>query len=150
MSEIHRVNNFELNAKLQSDSHIVANSNTSILLLNKNALFPWFVLVPKTTEKELYRLDENLQIQLLKQTRSVSFFVDKTFTIDKMNIATIGNVVSQLHIHIVGRNKGDVCWPNVVWGTDHFQSYQRSELNRIITALKKSKMSDFEVVNGII
>jgi len=139
-----------INKNLLNDCHVVAQSYSSYLLLSKNALFPWFILVPKTTEKEFYRLDEDVQIQLLKQIKSISFFMDQTFEIDKMNIATIGNVVSQLHIHIVGRQQHDACWPNVVWGFDQRQAYQYSELNNIISALKTSLTCDFEMINGLI
>jgi len=144
------VTTFKIDQKLLNDCHVVADSATSHLLLSKNALFPWFILVPKTTEKEFYRLDEDAQIQLLKQIKSVSFFIDQTFEIDKMNIATIGNVVSQLHIHIVGRQQSDACWPSVVWGFDQRQAYKASELSNIISALNTSLKCDFEIVSEIV
>ena len=61
----------------------------------------------------------------------MSRFVEKNFSTDKLNIACIGNVVSQLHIHIVGRRKNDICWPGVVWGLKESKEYSAEEVNRI-------------------
>ena len=60
-----------------------------------------------------------------------SKFVYENYEIDKLNIASIGNLVSQLHIHIVGRYFDDPCWPGVVWGTSHYKAYESEEIVQI-------------------
>lgn len=94
-------------------------------------MFPWFVLVPHTAETELYRLSPEQQQQLLKLINIMSQFIQTHFDVDKLNIASIGNVVSQMHIHIVGRSKKDPCWPGVVWGCMEFEEYDEEQLTSI-------------------
>ena len=92
-------------------------------MLSRNAYFPWFILVPDTKETEFYKLEKQHQLLLLDQINKLSNFIEKNFSVDKLNIATIGNIVSQMHIHVVGRQQKDVCWPGVVWGSDKFKPY---------------------------
>ena len=114
---------FELNHKLAADCHLLGRTGTILLLLNRNALFPWFILVPETDEIEFYKLSQPQQTELLALINHLSRFIENHFDVDKLNIATIGNVVSQLHIHVIGRHHHDPCWPGVVWGTDKFEEY---------------------------
>jgi len=101
------------------------------LLLSRNAYFPWFILVPDTEETEFYKLNQDHQLLLLEQINQLSIFVETHFSVFKLNIATIGNVVSQMHIHIVGRQQNDVCWPGVVWGCDQYKDYAEGEVEGI-------------------
>lgn len=122
---------FELDPRLRKDSVILGEIEGGILLLMKNAYYPWFVIVPETMETELYRLKPDQQQTLLRQTNQLSEFIQRSFSVDKLNIAAIGNVVSQLHIHIIGRRHNDPCWPNVVWGNPAFKAYSPAELEDI-------------------
>lgn len=127
-----------INEKLLEDSYLLGHFDGSILLLMRNALFPWFVLVPQSTEVEFYKLDHELQVKVLEQVNYISGFIEDSFSIDKINIASIGNVVSQLHVHIIGRSKDDACWPGVVWGTKEFKPYEEDQIEHIKEKLAKT------------
>lgn len=114
---------FRLDHRLQHDCIFLGESADSCLLLMNNSLFTWFILVPKTDVIEFHQLDRSLQIRLLDEINAVSNFIEESFSIDKLNTAMIGNIVSQLHIHVIGRQQNDPCWPGVVWGTQQKQAY---------------------------
>ena len=132
---------FSLDQRLKSDTYRLGELDNSVLLLSKNALFPWFILVPTTNEVEFHKLDSDYQQQLQQHINAIADFIETEFSTDKINIATIGNVVSQLHIHIIGRDRHDPCWPSVVWGTEHFEPYTESELKSIKDKLN-TKLKD--------
>ena len=129
------MNDFELNAHLSDDCLILGKLDLCILLLMKNSLVPWLVLVPKTIEVEITDLPLDDQITLLKEINLISDFVKNNFDVSKLNIAAIGNIVNQLHVHIVGRHPSDYCWPNVVWGTQEKESYSIEQIVKITNAL---------------
>ena len=133
--------NFTLDERLANDCIILGKLNMCLLLLMNNSLVPWFILVPETTESEIIDLSHSEQEILLKEINLVSRFVRDNFDCKKLNSAAIGNIVSQLHIHIVGRNPADYCWPNVVWGTKEKQVYLDSQVNEI-TNLIKNKLGN--------
>lgn len=110
-----------------------------------NAHFPWLILVPETGESELHRLSRQQQTAVLEQINLLSRFVEENFTVEKLNIACIGNIVSQLHIHIVGRNSQDICWPNVVWGSGDHKAYQEQEVVTISKQLQQHAGSRYHV-----
>lgn len=132
---------FNLAPQLQRDCHVLAESDSSFLLLLDNALYPWFLIVPKTQYTEMYQLDAKMQQQLLLQSNALSRFIEQQFNPDKLNVAAIGNVVSQLHMHHIARYKTDDCWPGVVWGQCQTQSYQAEQLE-VIRAASESALSD--------
>jgi len=120
-----------LDNRLANDSYYMGHIANSILLLMKNALYPWFVIVPDTDETEFYKLASSQQVELLEQINQLSAFIINNFQIEKLNVATIGNVVAQMHIHVVGRHSHDACWPGVVWGYDAFTAYSTEQLGEI-------------------
>ena len=134
----------ELDSRLQKDSYILGTMSDSSLLLSRNAHFPWFILVPDTKETEFYKLDQEQQQLLLSQVNKLSAFIERRFAIDKLNIAAIGNIVSQMHIHIVGRHQKDPCWPGVVWGCDHFKAYAEGEVETIRDQLEMDMLVEFK------
>ncbi|MBL1276138.1 MAG: HIT domain-containing protein [Ectothiorhodospiraceae bacterium] len=109
----------------------------NILLLSKNALFPWFILVPSTQETEFHKLSTDQQSQTQQHINTIARFIEMHFSPDKINIATIGNIVSQMHIHIIGRRKDDSCWPNVVWGSKQYKDYEAGEVTTIKNQLSE-------------
>lgn len=117
-----------LDPRLQADSHLLGEFDNCLLLLSKNALFPWFILVPETREIEFHKLSPEHQASVQQHINAVARFIEAHFTTDKVNIATIGNMVSQLHIHIIGRHQQDACWPGVVWGTSHSKDYKADDV----------------------
>ena len=128
---------FSLDPRLAADCHRLGQLGDADLLLMDNANFPWLILVPHCMQSEFYELDFSQQQALLTSINKLSAFVKQHFSSEKLNIATIGNIVSQLHIHIIGRHHDDLCWPGVVWGTSHKTPYIDSDLQQVNTELIK-------------
>lgn len=137
------MNNFELDSRLANDCHILGKLDFCLLLLMDNSLVPWFILVPETSETEMTDLSQENQNILLYEINLISSFVKNNFDMSKLNIAAIGNIVSQLHVHIVGRNPSDYCWPKVVWGTKEKEAYTDEQVITITAALNKQFGSKF-------
>jgi diadenosine tetraphosphate (Ap4A) HIT family hydrolase len=128
--------NIDLDDRLKKDSILLGCSDCSYLLLMRNSVFPWFVLVPDTKEIELHRLSSELQLRLLKQINLVSKYIEDNYKTDKINIGLIGNIVSQMHVHIIGRNRDDICWPGVAWGVSEFKQYEPMQIEGIKENIK--------------
>ena len=131
------MNKFELDSKLAQDCIVLGKLNISQLLLMNNSLVPWFILVPERSATEITDLLHSEQLSILEEINLLSSFVKTNFEISKLNIAAIGNIVSQLHIHILGRNPSDYCWPNVVWGTKQRKLYTDEQIQKITTKLRE-------------
>ncbi len=127
---------FILDQRLAQDCHILADLSLSRLLLMDNALIPWLILVPRVDKTELHQLSALQQQALLNEINLISRFAEETFTPDKLNVAAIGNIVRQMHIHIVVRTTDDVCWPGVVWGMQQRQAYDQAQLDALSIALR--------------
>ena len=134
---------FALDAQLQRDCFVLGRLEFCQLLLMNNAGVPWFILVPETALAEPFDLDASRQALLQAEINAVASFVRESFGTDKLNIATIGNIVSQLHVHVVGRRKNDYCWPGVVWGTVPPERYTDEQLAQIRTNVAR-KLKGFE------
>ena len=130
--------NFQLDEQLQKDCIVLGELQYSLLLLMNNALVPWFILIPRTDKTELYELADDVQAGVWAEINAVSKFVKDEFCIDKLNVAAIGNVVQQLHIHIIGRQHEDYCWPSVVWGRREKTLYKKEAIDHIMAKLKNS------------
>lgn len=128
---------FKLDPKLEEDSFFLGDLAFSQLRLMDNALVPWFILVPKTAIDEFHCLPEKDQVILLGEINMVSGFTSDEYQPDKINIATIGNVVRQLHVHIIARYVDDYCWPNVVWGQVQTKKYSSEAVARIQQKIQK-------------
>ena len=119
---------FKLDERLEKDTILIRNLNLSKLLLMNNSNFPWFILVPMRENLiELIDLSKADQQELLSEISSLSRFLKKTDPKGKINIGTLGNIVNQLHIHVVIRNKKDLAWPNSVWGFDNHSPYAEKQ-----------------------
>lgn len=131
---------FTLDQRLLNDCHVIAQPEGLSYLLHNNAEVVWFILVPHTRQTEFYRLEPGLQSRVCTQINHMSGFIQSHFEVDKINVASIGNVVSQLHIHVIGRRRDDAYWPDVVWGKGYQKTYneqQRLTISRqLISALK--------------
>jgi diadenosine tetraphosphate (Ap4A) HIT family hydrolase len=110
------MSDFELHPRLRADCHRVGRLTLSEVLLHRNAAVPWFILVPRVRVTELCDLEPDERRCLQVETDRLSRLVRARFEITKLNVAAIGNLVAQLHVHVVGRRPGDPCWPNPVWG----------------------------------
>lgn len=108
---------FELHELLKRDTYQIAESDLCQLLLHKDANYPWFILVPKRADiTEIFQLTEQEQSQLLKESSLLSKALCQVFSADKLNVAALGNVCPQLHVHHIVRFKADATWPAPVWG----------------------------------
>jgi diadenosine tetraphosphate (Ap4A) HIT family hydrolase len=106
----------ELHPQLAADCHVLGSCAGNVLLLHRNAMVPWFLLVPPTPLTELHELPPPLRTSLDAAADELARFIKQYFACDKINVAAIGNVVPQLHVHVIGRRRDDACWPRPVWG----------------------------------
>lgn len=126
------MSNFKLDSELTNNAVVIGELPCCQVLLMKNKVVPWFVLVPKVAGvSEIFELDKVTQQQLMEDINVMSRFVKNNFTIDKLNVAAIGNIVKQLHLHVVGRSKNDCAWPGVVWGMKQHEAYTEEEITEI-------------------
>jgi diadenosine tetraphosphate (Ap4A) HIT family hydrolase len=127
---------FKLDERLENDTFFIDDLDISKLYLMNNANFPWLILVPKKNDLvELIDLNFDDQTKLLREINLISQILKKKYSPDKINIATLGNIVSQLHIHIIARFKNDIAFPKPVWGFEA-KNYQESEKNLLISEIK--------------
>lgn len=130
---------FTLNPKLKEDCFFVTDLKLSQLLLMNDSNYFWFILVPKKDGLvELTDLAFDEQIELLKEINEVSDILKNQLKVEKLNIATLGNVVSQLHIHVIGRFKNDVAFPKPVWGAVNAKNYSPEKAQEIINLIQKN------------
>jgi len=120
---------FRIHDQLLADSHRLGRFELCHLLLHRNAAVPWFILVPETEVAEFFELREQLTSLALKEAGAVARFVKQELGCEKINFAAIGNIVPQLHLHVVGRRPDDPCWPAPVWG--HLAGGQQYTVARI-------------------
>ncbi len=120
-----------LDERLKADCHIVCELEQSTLLLLNNSLVDWLILVPHCEEIELTNLPFSQQTSILSEVNLVARYIQQTCAPDKLNIATLGNVVSQLHIHVIGRKQSDPYWPAPVWGQAQNEPYTEKQVQQI-------------------
>jgi diadenosine tetraphosphate (Ap4A) HIT family hydrolase len=115
---IHQVTtSFNLDPRLKADTIFVKSLGLSELLIFNDARYPWAILVPRIVGAvELHELSAENYTQVCAEIASVARVIGAFEGVTKVNIGALGNVVSQLHIHLVGRHEGDPAWPGPVWG----------------------------------
>ncbi|MDH5324438.1 MAG: HIT family protein [Gammaproteobacteria bacterium] len=128
---------FKLHSRLQQDCYLLEESSESLLLLMNNAHYPWFILVPKTDKTELYQLEQKMQTHLWEEINTLSHFLQDSMQMHKLNIAAIGNLVPQLHVHIVGRHPEDPAWPGVVWGHASIKRYDETQVQQFMARVRQ-------------
>jgi len=129
---------FILDKKLQQDSFFIADLELCKVLLMNDANYPWLILVPRQNNlKDIIDLSFDDQIILLKEINFVAEIFKKEFEFDKLNIANLGNVVSQLHIHIIARKKNDITFPKPVWGNAQALEYSGNNLTKTLEKIQK-------------
>ena len=141
----------KLHPQLEKDCIIFGEFTLCTLLLLNDANYPWFILVPQREDiTELHQLSATDQQQFLKESMFLSRCLEEIFHPDKLNIAALGNVVSQLHIHHIARFTTDACWPNPVWGAVSAIPYQKEQLKTIkkqlLSWLNKNTEQAFHLV----
>jgi len=128
----------EVNKKFLKDSHLIIELKLCTVRLLDNFRFPWIILIPKrkniTDIFQLKKIDRNLLMQEIVYSSKI---MKKTFPTFNLNVEKIGNVISQLHIHVISRSKKDSAWPLPVWGVKK-KTYTKSILNENIVKLQKA------------
>ncbi len=128
----------KLHPQLKKDCFVLGEFKLCSLLLLNDSNYPWFILLPNQENiSEAHQLSTANQQQLQAESIYFSQCLEQVFTPDKLNIATLGNVVPQLHIHHIARFVSDACWPAPVWGAVRPIPYQNSELKTINNQLLK-------------
>lgn len=123
------MNQFELHPQLAADSHFVADLPLCQLRLLDDSQYPWLILVPRQAAvKEIIDLSWQEQQQLWWESAWLSQRLQQSFRPTKLNVAALGNMVSQLHLHHVARFEGDAAWPAPIWGKQPMQRYTAEAL----------------------
>lgn len=135
---------FILDPRLQKDCIVLGKTSNAYVLLMNNALVPWFILVPMVEELEFFELSCDLQKCLMEEVNAIVRIVKGLTGVERINMGMIGNIVSQCHIHIVGRSKTDFCWPRVVWGETENQEYTTVEIEVLLTKISDDLNIPFE------
>ena len=124
---------FELNETLKNDTIFIADLALSRLLLMNNSLYPSLILVPRKEDiSEVIDLEKSERFVLIEEINLISKIVKDIFKPDKLNIAALGNIVPQLHIHIIARYKNDRVFPKTIWVDNEKRNYEKSEAEEII------------------
>jgi diadenosine tetraphosphate (Ap4A) HIT family hydrolase len=127
----------DLHPQLKSDCLVIGRFPLSQLLLMRDANYPWFILVPDRPDiSEIHQLSEGDQLQLIRESSLLAVRLMEAFQGDKMNIAALGNVVPQLHIHHVVRYRHDAAWPAPVWGKLAARPYSEAALEAVVERVK--------------
>ena len=128
---------WSLHPQLDADTVAVGDLALSRLLLANDANYPWTLLVPRRAGlTEIIDLDAAAQAQLLGEIAAVSRALKAITACDKLNVAALGNVVAQLHVHVIARRHDDVAWPKPVWGAVSATAYTAASRDRLIGELR--------------
>ncbi len=130
---------FILDPRLAGDTHLVGDLDLSRVLLMDDARFPWLILVPRRWRmRELIDLDITAQQLLLAEIDRCARVLRTLEKPDKLNIAALGNVVAQLHVHVIARRANDAAWPLPVWGFGERVQHASLELHDRLDALREA------------
>jgi diadenosine tetraphosphate (Ap4A) HIT family hydrolase len=129
---------FELHPQLAADCVVIGDLPLSRLLLMDDANYPWCILVPRRAGvREIHELTGDDQALLLGEVTRLSAAMQSLFAADKMNVAALGNVVPQLHVHVIARHTGDPAWPRPVWGAVPRRPYAEPERAAVAARLRE-------------
>jgi len=128
---------FKVNKKFLKSSHHITDLQLCSIRLHDNSKFPWVILIPKRNKiNDISDLNSKDQILLMKEIVYVSKIMKKLFKTSKLNVEKIGNIVPQLHIHIIVRNKKDSSWPSSVWVTKG-KNYSKTDLSKMVDKVRE-------------
>lgn len=120
-----------IHPRLLADSDVLGRFTLCHVRLSRDANYPWLILVPDRDQiTEIFQLDWDDQIHLMRESSHVARVMMKVYKPDKLNIAALGNVVPQLHLHHIARYRDDPAWPAPVWGRVPARAYDEGERRR--------------------
>lgn len=130
---------FQLDPRLAADTVFVADWDLCRVLLMDDAQFPWLVLVPRLPGLvEIDDLDETDRTRLMHEVQRAMKALRDVVECDKLNVGALGNIVRQLHVHVVARRKDDAAWPRPVWGHGPAHRYVPEAREKRVVALRKA------------
>lgn len=136
---------FKLHPQLAADSHHLGDFKLCCLLLVNDSNYPWLLLVPKRAAiSELYQLQTADLKQLQRESINLSRELMRVFAGDKLNVAALGNMVEQLHLHHIVRYKNDIAWPAPVWGAQPPKAYSPAELKAFKQRFDNCNLQQFK------
>jgi diadenosine tetraphosphate (Ap4A) HIT family hydrolase len=128
---------FVLNERLENDTVFVGRMRLCAVLLMKDSNYPWLILVPERKDiREMHELTKEDRLTLVEEIACVSRIMEEIYRPDKINIGALGNLVPQLHIHIIARFRKDRAWPGPVWGNAAPEPYSGTELAEAVKRLR--------------
>jgi len=129
---------WSLHPQLVQDTAEIGDLPLARVLLMDDANYPWLVLVPRLADAvEIIDLDDGQQVQMMYEISLLARVLKDVTECDKLNVAAIGNVVPQLHIHVVARSRSDAAWPRPVWGASAARAYKPAARDRLIAAIRQ-------------
>lgn len=138
---------FQLDTRLENDTHKIASWPLCDLLLMNDAQYPWCILVPRISGlSEVYQLSRSQRQQLDLESIYLSKTLMAVFEGEKLNLAALGNVVNQLHIHHIVRFSNDAVWPAPVWGKLPSRPYSEESLKACLASLSDLSEPDWAAI----
>ena len=135
MTETKKIK-FILDPKLEKDTFFIKDLKLSKLLLMNDCNYPWLILVPRVFMiKEIFELQIADRLILEEEISLISRLTKNLFKADKINLGALGNIVSQLHIHVIARKHDDPSWPKPVWGHTKKKSYSKIKADALIAKI---------------
>ena len=129
---------WSLHPQLKQDTIDIGDLPLCKVLVIKDANYPWLMLVPRRAEKvEIIDLDEVEQAQLMAEVSRAARALKDITKCDKLNIAALGNMVPQLHVHVIARRTNDAAWPRPIWGVVPPLAHDAAEVQHFISALRR-------------
>jgi diadenosine tetraphosphate (Ap4A) HIT family hydrolase len=130
---------FSLDERLAADTVSIGHLPLCLVLLHRDARFPWVILVPaRAGLREIHELTPPERDAFMEESCFVAEAMQRLFRPDKLNVAALGNVVRQLHVHHVARFEGDPAWPGPIWGTGEPKAYAEELLEDRVAALRSA------------
>lgn len=128
---------FQLHERLTADTTPVCTFDLCRVLLMNNRVWPWLILVPaRAGVAEIHELDAADRALLIEEIARASRVLEHLYIPDKINVGALGNIVPQLHVHVIARSKADPAWPGPVWGSGFAEPYGDGERDALVEKLR--------------
>ena len=135
---------FALHPRLTADTHFLIDWPLSRVLLMNDARYSWLILVPREERlREIHELAAPQRQQLIEEIAAASRVLDSLTQCDKINVGALGNLVPQLHIHVIARKTGDTAWPGPVWGNGAAEPYDIQLADKLVEQLQVRLTREF-------
>lgn len=129
---------FELHPRLAADTLAVGRLPLCRLQLMNDARYPWLILVPERAGlREIHQLPPAERAQLIEEISACSQALEAVSRADKINVGALGNLVPQLHVHVIARRTGDAAWPGPVWGQGAAEPWDETARSTLLAALRE-------------